>query len=722
MINHALEYATSLSWSVFPVHGIVGGACTCGDPTCKRPGKHPCTAHGFLDASTDPKAIRAWWKATPDANIGIATGASGLLVVDIDRHGDLDEGGEAWADIVRTHGAVETAEAVSGSGGRHVYFRLPQGVEVASGQGVLGPSIDVRSARGYIIAPPSNHLIQAYYWDLDPTDGYLIAEAPEWLIALCSRPVVHDEASADAMLPARKVREIRSALAYIDPDPRQVWLEVGMALHSTGAGQQAYGLWAEWSQGSEKFNPADQRRTWKSFRAGGITLSTLFGHAKRAGWVDLDAPVVATVPIAAAPVRDLAGAIPPGFVADLAAWMTRTAPRPQPKLSCAAALCTASVLLGRLVQGDTGLRTNLYIVALAPTGAGKEHPRKAAKDLLATAGLHQDLLGGEGLTSGQAALTRLAKCPASLFLIDEFGLLLGSCKDVACGGRIRELMATLIKVFSSSSTILLGTEYADQKHRPRIDVEYPCASILATSTPDTFYGALSSEYIVSGFLNRFLVVESTDHPPLRVVAPEDPPAALLDWIKVARSPNRAAGNLSGTPATPYRIPKAPAAKRIFECFQQTADARTQSEGVGVRDLWARACELADRVATILACSWDPAAPVVHEGHAEWATAYVQASVDALAGAVVERVANTRFGADAKAALRAILAAGAAGIPVTRLGAHELFRGYQPRYRAEILADLEAAGQITKVTTKGCGRGRPSTVWVGAVHLADGVFS
>ena len=95
-------------------------------------------------------------------------------------------------------------------------------------------------------------------------------------------------------MPDRKVKELRSALAPIPADDYETWLEIGMSLHSIGAGPQAFGLWTEWSQTSPKYDPAVQAQKWKSFNGtGGITLSTLFAAAKRHGWVE---PRTATVP------------------------------------------------------------------------------------------------------------------------------------------------------------------------------------------------------------------------------------------------------------------------------------------------------------------------------------------------------------------------------------------------------------------------------------------
>src|SRR4051812_45892559 len=50
----ALRYARR-GWYVHPVHSIKGGNCTCGNPKCKSPGKHPRTPHGVKDATRDPE-------------------------------------------------------------------------------------------------------------------------------------------------------------------------------------------------------------------------------------------------------------------------------------------------------------------------------------------------------------------------------------------------------------------------------------------------------------------------------------------------------------------------------------------------------------------------------------------------------------------------------------------------------------------------------------------
>lgn len=94
------------------------------------------------------------------------------------------------------------------------------------------------------------------------------------------RPRVRDAQAVDA-------EELRNALKAIDNSPRENWIEVGMALHSTGL-DEARSWWDEWSRSNDYPDYSDeaQEGIWNSFRerTDGVTVATIFHRARARGW------------------------------------------------------------------------------------------------------------------------------------------------------------------------------------------------------------------------------------------------------------------------------------------------------------------------------------------------------------------------------------------------------------------------------------------------------
>lgn len=167
---------------VFPLYEIVTNGngtlrCACGKADCKDAGKHPRTAHGFHDATTNQDQIRRWWFQWPNANTGLRTG-DGLLVLDV----DVDKGGDDSLEILeRKYGKLPTRQALTGSGGQHRWFLLPDAVKVSCSNN-FDDGLDIRSDGGYVVVEPSIHKTgNIYRWD-----GLLgfeepVAAIPEWL-------------------------------------------------------------------------------------------------------------------------------------------------------------------------------------------------------------------------------------------------------------------------------------------------------------------------------------------------------------------------------------------------------------------------------------------------------------------------------------------------------------------------------------------------------------
>ena len=82
------------------------------------------------------------------------------------------------------------------------------------------------------------------------------------------------------------IERISNALHFIDPNDRDVWLTMGMAIKSE-LGEGGFDTWLDWSKAAASFNTKDAQDVWKSIRPhGAVTIGSLFHQAKANGWTD----------------------------------------------------------------------------------------------------------------------------------------------------------------------------------------------------------------------------------------------------------------------------------------------------------------------------------------------------------------------------------------------------------------------------------------------------
>jgi hypothetical protein len=157
----------SRGWSVIPIK-----------PRTKRP---LMQWEPFQHRLPREEEVREWFSRWPNGGVGIVTGAvSGLAVIDVDvGHG----GNETLAELERRNGSLPlTVEAVTGGGGRHIYFLHP-GIAMPSRVG-WAPGIDMRADGGLVVAPPSLHPSgRRYEWEVSHhPDRVGLAPMPPWLL------------------------------------------------------------------------------------------------------------------------------------------------------------------------------------------------------------------------------------------------------------------------------------------------------------------------------------------------------------------------------------------------------------------------------------------------------------------------------------------------------------------------------------------------------------
>lgn len=166
-------------YPVLPLYEPTAEACSCGDASCSRVGKHPRTSHGLDDATTKMKIIDNWWKRRPMANIGVATGIkSGFFVLDIDG----DEGRATLASMMADGAALPVDAKINTGRGEHYWFRCEE-LHVRGRR--LGPGLDVRGERGYVVGSGSLHASgrryrHAHWGDLTGILDRASCEATAW--------------------------------------------------------------------------------------------------------------------------------------------------------------------------------------------------------------------------------------------------------------------------------------------------------------------------------------------------------------------------------------------------------------------------------------------------------------------------------------------------------------------------------------------------------------
>lgn len=147
---------------VIPLHTVKNGNCGCKNPECKSPGKHTTLRTYKNIKSVDLNKCRSYWNKWPNANVGILTGPSGLVIIDIDPRNDGDNTFDKIHSDLKLPELDYAPHVQTGGGGEHYYFRAP--AEKLPKR--LGQGIDLIQGMGVIVAPPSIHKTgKSYKWD-----------------------------------------------------------------------------------------------------------------------------------------------------------------------------------------------------------------------------------------------------------------------------------------------------------------------------------------------------------------------------------------------------------------------------------------------------------------------------------------------------------------------------------------------------------------------------
>ena len=300
-----------------------------------------------------------------------------------------------------------------------------------------------------------------------------------------------------------------------------------------------------------------------------------------------------------------------------------------PHLSIACAVSLMSVLCGKRYESPTGARTNLYIIGLGMAGAGKENARKIIIKILSEIEEGKKILGGSSIKSGAGLIKSMTANSQRLYMLDEFGLILQSISNEKAPQYLRDISRLLLEFYSSSGSSFLGCDAASEEASTGI-IKNPILGIYGTSTPSTFYKSITDQTVISGELPRYIIVDDPSTHKIDNKNQKEPDYKMLtkmigDFISykkdgAALSPF-AFLNVDNTIKVQY---ESKSAELVYKDFRN--DINTKHTTELMNGLWSRACENAQKLASIAAISDDYINPKITVSHIRWAIDFVSYSL------------------------------------------------------------------------------------------------
>ncbi|WP_151478884.1 bifunctional DNA primase/polymerase [Streptomyces albicerus] len=197
------------------------------------PGRAFCGwwGHGVGDSSNDSVTINEGFDQAPKA-VGYGTACNNMIGLDLDKKNGVD-GVATLNRLAAEHGfkVPRTTTVCTPSGGFHLWLAIPEGIAVPNSVGRLGPGIDVRSSRGYVVGPGS--IGRAGEYVLHPKVGYIEPQPiPEQLLTLMLPPA------------PRQQPQRRMAAMSVDSSTRALQGLVDVVLKSSQGNRNSALYWA----------------------------------------------------------------------------------------------------------------------------------------------------------------------------------------------------------------------------------------------------------------------------------------------------------------------------------------------------------------------------------------------------------------------------------------------------------------------------------------------
>jgi hypothetical protein len=765
MYEWILDFAEE-NFNIMPIRSVSDGECSCGHPECQNQYKHPKIS-GWTKKPVQPaNEIQAL------IDNKVFAQSYGIVLSDTDFVVDFDprNNENAIEDLNAAVGFDIESECefivTTGSGGKHFYFKKPSDVKISKNIREL-KGIDFLSKGSFVVGCGSMHKSGFEYEITAAKKSSIdrIGEAPERLIAYVEKTEVVQESSYEAG--SSDIDELKSALMSIPNDETvdyDFWLSIGMALSfETGSSDNGFALWDEWSGKSSKHDYAQMSMKWDSFSSTSnipkpFTAGTIFKFAFDNGWeqdygadIDLsefvrrfeeskhDKFVIkkeddSTLELNDTPI-DLQNIS--GVMGQIVKYTLNTAKYPlyMPSINGALALC--STILGRDFVSDFDNYTSLYVMSVAETGTGKEHPFKVISKIMYSANQAQ-LIKGE-VTGKSAIVTELYSNPRALFYKDEMAhwmQIVGS-KNASENklSEVKSWMELFSKQdstyssdsFTNLSEILKGK--AEDIGENSITILKPSVTLKGATTPQKLSEAMTRMMISDGFLNRFIIMfaQEGDQKMSKNRLSSPVPQEVLSWIETIERRvlhhNKSGGgqgrNVYSRPLNPIEIPFNEESYELLDQYEDNILKRKKElRKDGLELMIVRNREKAMRISLIMELSRDPYATEITEHSVRFAVMLVdfcfEQLIEYIQFEMVENSTDKRY----KEAYEAIERYEEKGVLNKDLMMRSPFKSVNSKDRSEMIHYLINESCQVRMKPEGEGRGRKAYRYFASKYVED----
>lgn len=391
----------------------------------------------------------------------------------------------------------------------------------------------------------------------------------------------------------------------------------------------------------------------------------------------------------------------PGFISEVMDFTLANAPYPNIGLAFCGAVALQSFLCGRKVCDRGDLRPNIYLLALASSGTGKDFPRKVNARALMETG--QVACLGDKFASGEGIQDALVRSNAMLFQNDEMDGVLRQI-NLDRENKRESIPNILLTLYTSAADVYPVRVKAGQKEA--IHIDQPHVTLFGTATPQYFYESLSQRMLTNGFFARLIIVDVGKRGPgQKAGSARRLPDAVLDvarwWSEFQPGTRRA--NLLEVHPEPRVVPYSDEAEEVMAQLRRQAeseyDAAHEHNDEVARVAWSRTHENAKKLALLYACSANHEGPVVDAAAVAWASAFAMHQTRRQLYMAQVYVAENPFHANCLKVIRTLREA-----PQRKMGHSALLQRMHMKAAdfRELMQTLEQRGEVHPVTTPRAG--------------------